>query len=146
MGETNKKDSDDIQRKRFMLTINNPEKYEMSHEKIIEAIHSAFAKQGIIYFCLCDEIGESGTYHTHIFIMITKKKRWSAVQNAFPHAHIETEVRGTAQEVVAYIKKEGKKNAEKKKLTCQILFTKKGKYQHFSFQTNAQKCLSKFTE
>ena len=74
MGETNKKDSDDIQRKRFMLTINNPEKYEMSHEKIIEAIHSAFAKQGIIYFCLCDEIGESGTYHTHIFIMITKKK------------------------------------------------------------------------
>ena len=114
MNDENKKDCDDIQRKRFMLTINNPEKYEMSHEKIIEAIHSAFAKQGIIYFCLCDEIGESGTYHTHIFIMITKKKRWSAVQNAFPHAHIETEVRGTPQEVVAYIKKEGKKKRWKK--------------------------------
>ena len=85
MDKKNKKASDDIQRRRFMLTINNPEKYEMSHEKIIEAIHSAFAKQGIIYFCLCDEIGESGTYHTHIFIMTTKKKRWSAVQNAFPH-------------------------------------------------------------
>ena len=52
MNDENKKDCDDIQRKRFMLTINNPEKYEMSHEKIIEAIHTAFAKQGIIYFCL----------------------------------------------------------------------------------------------
>lgn len=50
MDEKNKKASDDIQRRRFMLTINNPEKYEMSHEKIIEAIHSAFAKQGILYF------------------------------------------------------------------------------------------------
>ena len=126
MNDENKKKSDDIQRKRFMLTINNPKKYEMSHEKIIEAIHSAFAKQGIIYFCLCDEIGESGTYHTHIFIMITKKKRWSAVQNAFPHAHIETEVRGTAQEVVAYIKKEGKKNAEKKETNLPDTFYEEG--------------------
>ena len=146
MDEKNKKASDDIQRRRFMLTINNPEKYEMSHEKIIEAIHSAFAKQGIIYFCLCDEIGESGTYHTHIFIMTTKKKRWSAVQNAFPHAHIETEYAVLHRKSLLTSKKRAKKTLKKKKLTCQILFTKKGKYQHFSFQTNAQKCLSKFTE
>ena len=86
MNDENKKDCDDIQRKRFMLTINNPEKYEMSHEKIIEAIHTAFAKQGIIYFCLCDEIGESGTYHTHIFIMITKKSAGLLYKTRF-HTH-----------------------------------------------------------
>ena len=66
MDEKNKKASDDIQRRRFMLTINNPEKYEMSHEKIIEAIHSAFAKQGILYFCMCCAMISSGVMPSSI--------------------------------------------------------------------------------
>ena len=146
MDEKNKKASDDIQRRRFMLKINNPEKYEMSHEKIIEAIHSAFAKQGIIYFCLCDEIGESGTYHTHIFIMTTKKSAGLLFKTRF-HTHTSKPRYAVLhRKSLLTSKKRAKKTLKKKKLTCQILFTKKGKYQHFSFQTNAQKCLSKFTE
>lgn len=95
----------DKQRDQFMLCINNPLDYGCTHETIKQIIRNKF--KHVVFYCMADEIAETGTPHTHLYILLSKKKRWSAVQNAFPHAHIEPEVRGTPQQVVKYIRKEG---------------------------------------
>lgn len=102
-----KKESYDRQSVQFILTLNNPIDYGYTHEEIKKIIHQKF--KHVIFYCMADEIAETGTPHTHLYIFLAKKKRWSAVQRAFPHVHIETEVRGTPQQVVAYIKKESHK-------------------------------------
>ena len=99
-----KKTGYDKQRDQFLLCLNHPEKHAYSHETIKQIIRQKF--KHVIFYCMADEIAETGTPHIHLYILLSKKKRWSAVQNAFPHAHIEAEVRGTPQQVVAYIKKE----------------------------------------
>lgn len=89
----------------FMLTLNNPIDYGYTHDNIKKIIHANFLH--LLFYCMSDEIAETGTYHTHLYILMSKKKRWSAVKNAFKHAHIEPEVFGSPQQVVNYIKKEG---------------------------------------
>lgn len=111
--------------KAFMLTINNPiENGGYNHERIIELIHTKF--KNIEYWCMTDEIGASGNYHTHIYILLSKKKRWSSVQHTFPTAHIESEVRGNSQQCVAYIKKEGDKHKDKKETQVEGTFYEEG--------------------
>lgn len=99
----------DKQTKAFFLTLNNPLEHGYSHEQIIDIIHSKF--KHVIYWCMCDEQGSC--YHTHVYILLSKKKRWSAVQKAFSHAHIEQDVKGTPQECRAYIKKDNAKYKDK---------------------------------
>ena len=94
----------DIQRNQFFITLNNPLDYGYSHEKIKGIIEKQF--RHTLFYCMADEIATTGTYHTHLYILLAKKKRWSAVQNAFPHTHIEEKVYGTPAQAVAYIKKE----------------------------------------
>lgn len=95
----------DKQRKRFFLTINNPIEKGFTHERIVEIIHKDFNFE---YFAMVDEIGlETKTYHLHLFIILKTKKRFSSVRNAFPAAHIESEVQGTNEQCVAYLRKEG---------------------------------------
>lgn len=101
-------DTYDKQSKNFFLTVNNPADYQLEHDNIIDIVHKF---KHVLYWCMCDEKGSC--YHTHIYILLQKKKRWSAVQKAFPHAHIETEVRGSPQECRAYIRKEGSKYQDK---------------------------------
>lgn len=48
----------DPQSRRWSLTINNPKDYGLDHDTIIERLHLFHPR----YFCLADEIGESGTY------------------------------------------------------------------------------------
>ena len=53
-----------IQSRKFQLTINNPQDCGMTHDVILDRaalFHPA-------YFCMADEIGEQGTYHTHAFL------------------------------------------------------------------------------
>ena len=69
----------DKQQKAFFLTIQNPSDYGLTHDEIIDIIHKKF--KNVIYWCMCDEKGS--TYHTHVYILLAKKKRWSAVVNAF---------------------------------------------------------------
>jgi len=112
----------DRQQKAFFITQNNPSDYGLDHDKIIDIIHAKFKNR--VYWCMCDE--EGSTYHTHIYILLSKKKRWSAVHNAFPHAHIEASVKGSPQECVAYIKKEGKFSKEKKETNFPNTFYEEG--------------------
>jgi hypothetical protein len=117
----------DKQSKAFFLTINNPEEHGCSHEQIIDIMHRKF--KNIIYWCMCDEQGT--TYHTHIYILLLAKKRWSAVQRAFPSAHIESEVKGSPQECRAYIRKEGSKYAAKAETNFPETFYEEGSLPDF---------------
>lgn len=99
----------DKQQKTFFLTINNPATYGYDKDKIIDIIHSKF--KNVIYWCMCAEQGSC--YHYHVYILLSKKKRWSSVQRAYPHSHIETTVNGSPEQCRAYIKKEGKFSKEK---------------------------------
>ena len=92
-----------IQSRKYQLTINNPQDCGMTHDVILDRaalFHPA-------YFCMADEIGEQGTYHTHVFLFSHSPMRFTTVKNRLPTAHIEP-VRGTCRENRDYIRKEGK--------------------------------------
>lgn len=100
-----KKAIKDVQRNAFQLTINNPEEYGYTHQKIKEILVMNFTT--LKYFCMADEIGEQGTYHTHIYVVFSSRVRWSKVKKNFDEAHIEI-AKGSAQSNIEYIKKTGK--------------------------------------
>ena len=91
------------QSRKWLLTINNPLDHGMTHDEIIDRAQ----KFNPDYFCLADEIGESGTYHTHLFLYSSSPMRFGTVKKRFPTAHIDR-ANGTVQDNRAYIRKEGK--------------------------------------
>ena len=95
---------DRTQSRKWLLTFNNPEKFGFDHGNIRAALSTI---KNLDYWCLCDEIGEKGTYHTHLFLYRKNPLRFSAVKNKFPTAHIDY-CRGSTQENRDYIRKEGK--------------------------------------
>jgi hypothetical protein len=117
----------DKQCKAFFLTFNNPDEYGYSQERIIDIMHTKF--KNVLYWCMCDEQGS--TYHRHLYILLSHKKRWSAVQRAFQKAHIESEVKGTPQECRAYIRKEGAKYANKAETNVPETFYEEGSIPDF---------------
>ena len=120
--EKDKHPAYDRQTKAFFITINNPLDYGYDHDHIIELIHTKF--KHVNYFCMCDEMGS--TYHTHLYILLSKKKRWSAVQRIFNHSHIEAETKGSPQECRAYIRKEGSKYKDKSETNFPDTFYEEG--------------------
>lgn len=122
----------DRQQKAYFITINNPETYNYSKETVIDVIHQKF--KNVVYWCMCDEQGSC--YHTHIYILLSKKKRWSSVQRAFPHAHIESKVHGSPQECRAYIRKEGKKYSDKAETNFPETFYEEGSIPEFFISEN----------
>ncbi len=91
------------QTRKWQLTINNPHDHGMTHDVIIDRAQ----KFNPDYFCLADEIGACGTYHTHVYIYSTSPMRFGTLKRRFPTAHIEKAI-GTSQENRDYIRKEGK--------------------------------------
>lgn len=53
----------DTQSRKWQLTINNPVEKGYTHD-FIKSILSGLTS--VIYWCMADEVGEQGTYHTHI--------------------------------------------------------------------------------
>ena len=92
-----------IQSRKWLLTINNPMDHGMTHDEIIDRAQ----KFNPDYVCMADEIGESGTYHTHLFLYSFSPMRFGTVKKRFPTAHIDR-ANGTVQDNRAYIRKEGK--------------------------------------
>lgn len=91
--------------RKYQLTINNPKEHGLDHD-IIKSIITELS--GCVYWCLCDEIGgDTGTYHTHVYMAFQNPKEFSAIQRRFYGAHIET-AHGSHQENRDYIRKEGK--------------------------------------
>ena len=90
--------------RKWQLTINNPIEKGFDHAAI-EAILAEI--KSVVYWCLADEIGEEGTFHTHIFLCGSSVIRFETIKRRFPEAHIEA-ARGTSEENLAYITKSGK--------------------------------------
>lgn len=111
--------------RKWLLTINNPLEHDMSQQVIM--IHLASLQP--IYFCMCDETGEEGTYHTHVFIQFKNPMAFNTLKKYFPSAHID-KARGTPQENREYVRKEGKYLNSEKKTTNHIeTFTEEGEMQ-----------------
>lgn len=90
--------------RKYQMTINNPLEHGFDHE----TIKSNLAEMsGCLYWCMCDEIGEQGTPHTHVYMAFQNAKEFSAVQRRFYGAHIEA-AHGSHQENRDYIRKDGK--------------------------------------
>lgn len=90
--------------RKWVLEINNPIEKGFTHDYIKICLSKM---KNIEYWCMCDEIGQKGTYHTHIFIYRNSPILFDTLKNLFPPAHI-LHCRGTAQQNRDYIKKEGK--------------------------------------
>lgn len=133
----------DKQQKAFFLTIQNPSDYGLTHDEIIDIIHKKF--KNVIYWCMCDEKGS--TYHTHVYILLSKKKRWSAVVNAFKkHAHLEESVKGSPQQCRAYIRKEGQKHKKKAETNFPETFYEEGEIPQFFISNDRVEMLEQIEE
>lgn len=104
----------DTQSRKWQLTINNPLDKGFSHDRLNEII-SGF--KSVVYYCMADEIGENGTYHTHIFLCGRSGIRFSTLKRHFDGAHFEM-AKGTAQQNMEYVSKTGKWEKDKKHETC----------------------------
>jgi len=90
--------------RKFQLTINNPIDHGYTHEQI-RSILSEFP--GLQYWCMCDEIGEQGTPHTHIYIVSSNGIMFDTMHRKFYGVHIE-KANGSNQQNRDYVRKEGK--------------------------------------
>lgn len=106
--------TNNTQSRKWQITINNPIEKGYSHEKIIDIVSNF---KSVIYFCMSDEIGENGTYHTHIFLCSKSGIRFSTIKKNFEGGHFEM-CRGTASENKDYVAKTGKWEKDRKKETC----------------------------
>lgn len=104
---------DKTRSRKWLLTINNPVEHNSSHDELILVL-SKF--KAVKYWCLCDEIGNEGTYHTHLLIYGDNAIKFSVVKGKFPAAHIDY-CRGTVLENRDYIRKEGKYKGSTKEET-----------------------------
>lgn len=99
--------------RKWQITINNPKEKGFTHD-VIKLKLAMF--KSMLYWCMCDEIGENGTYHTHIYLALSNATRFSTLKGRFNGAHFEL-VMGTSQDNRDYVKKEGKHLKDKKKVT-----------------------------
>ncbi len=90
--------------RKFQLTINNPLDHGFSHERI-KAILSEFS--ALLYWCMCDEVGEQGTPHTHVYLVFKNSTMFETLHKRFYGVHIE-QANGSNQENRDYVRKEGK--------------------------------------
>lgn len=90
--------------RKFQLTINNPLDHGFDHDRI-KAILSEFP--GTVYWCMCDEIGEQGTPHTHVYVAFKNCVMFDTIHRKFYGVHIE-QAKGSHKENRDYVRKEGK--------------------------------------
>lgn len=93
------------QSRKWLLTINNPSTHGITRE-VLEQIFETW--DSIKYWCVGDETGEEGTYHSHLFIYSTSGIRFTTVKKRFPMAHIDF-CNGTCMENRNYCFKDGEK-------------------------------------
>ncbi len=96
---------DNTQGRKWQLTINNPAEHGITRDTLIGLLQTLGNRA---YFCLCDECGENGTYHFHVFIFRPSALKFSQLKQLFPTAHIERCI-GSCQENRAYVLKDGDK-------------------------------------
>jgi len=98
-----KKQRKDTQSRKYLLTINNPNEHNITHESVQEILATKF--KSLIYACMSDEVASQ--HHKHIFLAFSSPVRFSQIKKYFPIAHIDKS-RGTAENNRQYVFKEGK--------------------------------------
>lgn len=89
--------------RRYQLTIENPAEHGFTHESIKQTL-SEFPS--LTYWAMCDEIGQEGTPHTHVYVVFDNSVMWKTMQKRFHGAHIEPAM-GSHQDNYTYLRKEG---------------------------------------
>lgn len=97
--------SEKKQSRKWNITINNPIEKGWTHDKLKATLQEIAA---LIYYCMGDEVGESETYHTHIYFVAKNPKSFTTMKNFFPESHLESPD-GTSEQNRNYIFKEGLK-------------------------------------
>lgn len=100
----------DTQSRKWQITINNPLEKGYTHERIKEELGGI---KSMVYWCMSDEVGEQGTYHTHVYVACNSGVRFSTIKKKFESAHFEM-AKGTSQQNKDYVFKEGKWEKDKK--------------------------------
>jgi hypothetical protein len=100
----------DTQSRKWLITINNPIDKGFTHEKIKEEL---IKFKSLIYWCMSDEIGQEGTFHTHFYIQAPGGIRFGKLKKHFNGGHFDV-ANGTAAENRDYVFKEGKWLNDKK--------------------------------
>lgn len=113
--------------RKIMLTFNNPAKHGLTREQLLAQYNLLTSAS---YMCMCDEIGEKGTYHTHMYIYSSAPIRFSRIKKVFPSAHID-KAKGSHKEIRDYILKTGKyATSEKAKTNLSHTFFETGEMPH----------------
>lgn len=100
----------DSQSRKWQVTINNPTEKGFTHARLKEILAGM---KSVIYWCMADEIGENGTYHTHIYIQGRGGINFSTLKKRFEGGHFEM-AKGTALQNKEYVSKTGKWEKDKK--------------------------------
>ncbi len=90
--------------RKYQLTINNPIEHGFSHAVIRSTLEGL---SSCLYWCMCDEVGQEGTPHTHVYLVFKNAVMFSTLHKRFYGAHIE-QAKGSNQENRDYIRKAGK--------------------------------------
>ncbi len=107
--------------RKYQLTINNPVEKGYSHDTI-KLILEQFS---LVYWCMCDEIGKEGTYHTHIFFIAKNGVMFDTVKKRFYGSHIEA-IKGSNEDNYNYIRKISDKYADKQETNLADTFEEFG--------------------
>ncbi len=100
----------DTRSRKWQVTINNPVEKGYTHDQIADILKEF---KSLVYYCLSDEVGEAGTFHTHIFLAAGQAIRFSTLLNRFEKCHFEMAA-GSCQQNRDYVFKEGKWATDKK--------------------------------
>lgn len=103
----------DTQSRKWQVTINNPAEKGFSHDRLKEVLAGM---KSVIYWCMADEIGENGTYHTHLYLQGRGGINFSTIKKRFDGGHFEM-AKGTALQNKEYVSKSGKWESSKKSET-----------------------------
>lgn len=103
----------DTQSRKWQITINNPYDKGYTHDKLREIL---VGMKSVIYWCMCDETGENGTYHTHIYLQGRGGINFSTIKKRFDGGHFEM-AKGSAAQNRDYVTKSGKWEKDKKSET-----------------------------
>jgi len=90
--------------RRYLLTLNNPETHGYTHDCVRNLLGEF---PGCIYWCMCDEIGEQGTPHTHVYVVFRNSVMFETLQKKFYGGHIDP-ASGNNQQNRDYVRKTGK--------------------------------------
>lgn len=100
----------DSQSRKWQITINNPAEKGYTHDRLKNLLSGM---KSVIYWCMADEIGENGTYHTHLYLQGRGGINFSTIKRRFDGGHFEM-AKGTAAQNRDYVMKAGKWEKDKK--------------------------------